>query len=88
VIAFGTIRVVEDAEEKARFCSELMRKYGDPSWQRPTAFFPRLDEITVYAIAIERLTGKETGLPVAAERWPALDRTKSPSARPPEDPVP
>jgi nitroimidazol reductase NimA-like FMN-containing flavoprotein (pyridoxamine 5'-phosphate oxidase superfamily) len=68
VIALGRIRIVEDREEKARFCSELMRKYGDPSWERPTGFFPRLDEITVYAITIERLTGKETPLPAVARR--------------------
>ncbi len=84
VIAFGTIRIIEEREEKARFCSELMRKYGDPSWERPQAFFPRLDEITVYAIAIERLTGKETSLPAVSRRWPAMDQTKSPNAAPPE----
>src|SRR5579872_2044674 len=33
VIAFGTIRVVEEDDEKARFCSELMRKYAaDKAW--------------------------------------------------------
>jgi nitroimidazol reductase NimA-like FMN-containing flavoprotein (pyridoxamine 5'-phosphate oxidase superfamily) len=84
VIAFGTIRVVEGEEDKTRFCSELMRKYGDPTWERPKAFFPRLDEITVYAIAIERLTGKETRLPAVSQRWPSLDQTKSPNATPPE----
>jgi uncharacterized protein len=83
VIAFGRIRIVEDREEQARFCSELMRKYGDPSWERPRAFFPRLDEITVYAITIERLTGKETPLPAVARRWPAVDQTKSPNVVPP-----
>jgi len=82
-IAFGTIRVVGDREEKARFCAALMDKYGDPSWGRPERFFPRLDEITVYAIAIERLTGKETALPDLSARWPAADHTKSPGARPP-----
>ncbi len=82
-IAFGTIRIVEDREEKARFCTELMRKYGDPSWDRPAEFFPRLDDITVYAMAIERLTGKETPLPAASARWPAADHTKSPHATPP-----
>ena len=59
-----------------------MVKYGKPEWARPAAFFPRLDETTVYAIAVERITGKETALPVAADRWPAADHTKSPHARP------
>ena len=84
VIVFGTIHVVSDRDEKARFCSELMRKYGDSAWARPREFYPRLDEITVYRIAIERMTGKETPLPVASRRWPALDQTKSPNAAPPE----
>ena len=44
--------------------------------------FPRLDEVTVYAIAIERMTGKETALPAVQSRWPAVDKTKSPNARP------
>ncbi len=84
VIAFGRIRIVQDREEKTRFCSELMRKYGDPTWARPPGFFPRLDEIAVYAITIDRLTGKETPLPVVSRRWPAVDQTKSPNAVPPE----
>ena len=83
VIAFGQIRIVTAVEDKTRFCAELMRKYGDPAWARPADFFPRLDEITVYAIAIERLTGKETALPDPARRWPAVDQTKSPRVTPP-----
>ena len=83
VIAFGTARIVETEGEKTRFIIELMRKYGDPSLQRPPGFFPRLGEVTVYAIAIERLTGNEQALPEVSQRWPALDRTKSPGAIPP-----
>lgn len=81
VVLFGRIRVVEDAESKQRFCEALMEKYGKPDWDRPKGFFPRLDQITVYAIAIERMTGKETPLPPLAQQWPALDRTQSPNAR-------
>ena len=83
VIVFGTIRIVSDREEKARFCSELMRKYGDAAWGRPAEFYPRLDEIAVYRIGVERMTGKETPLPVASRRWPQTDQTKSPHAVPP-----
>ena len=83
VIAFGTLRVVEEPETQARFFVELMRKYGDPGWQRPKGFFPRLADITVYAMTIERLSGKEQALPHVSQQWPALDRTKTPHAIPP-----
>jgi nitroimidazol reductase NimA-like FMN-containing flavoprotein (pyridoxamine 5'-phosphate oxidase superfamily) len=82
VIAFGRIRVVEDREHKTRFCDALMAKYGNPEWGRPESVYPRLDQITVYAIAVERLTGKETPLPALDQRWPAADRTKSPGSAP------
>jgi len=72
-------------EEKTRFLVELMRKYADPNWSRPKAFFPRFDEIEVYAMAIERLTGKQQVLPEFSQRWPALDRTKSPNAEAPRE---
>jgi nitroimidazol reductase NimA-like FMN-containing flavoprotein (pyridoxamine 5'-phosphate oxidase superfamily) len=81
VMAFGSMRIVEDSERKTRFCVELMRKYADVSWERPKGFFPRLDEIDVYAMTIDRLTGKHVALPGISERWPALDRTKSPNAK-------
>jgi hypothetical protein len=55
-----------------------MAKYAD----RPKSFYPRLDEVTVYAIAVERITGKHCPLPPVSEQWPALDRTKSPNAKP------
>lgn len=83
VVAFGTLRIVEAEADKARFCTALMAKYGDPSWQRPAQFYPRLADITVYALAIERMTGKETPLPGVSDRWPARDATKSPHAIPP-----
>jgi nitroimidazol reductase NimA-like FMN-containing flavoprotein (pyridoxamine 5'-phosphate oxidase superfamily) len=82
VIAFGRIRIVEDRADKTAFCAALMEKYGDPKLERPQGFFPRLDQITVYAIAVERMTGKETPLPAAQDRWPATDHTKTPDAAP------
>jgi len=82
VIAFGKIHVVDDRAQKQRFCEALMAKYGKADWDRPKGFFPRLDLITVYAITVERLTGKENPLPGVAQQWPALDRTKSPGANP------
>ena len=85
VIAFGRIRIVDDRDLKIRFFEDLMRKYSDTSLGRPQGFFPRLDEVTVYAVTVERITGKETALPARAEQWPARDRTKSPHATPPGD---
>jgi nitroimidazol reductase NimA-like FMN-containing flavoprotein (pyridoxamine 5'-phosphate oxidase superfamily) len=82
VVVFGRIRVVEDRQQKHEFFGALMAKYGNPGWGRQRGFFPRLDQVTVYAIAVERMTGKETPLPSIANRWPALDNTKSPDAAP------
>ena len=83
VVVFGRIRVVDDSAQKARFFDALMAKYADPGWARPKRFYPRLDEVTVYAIDVARVTGKETVLPSAPNRWPAVDATKSPGAVPP-----
>jgi uncharacterized protein len=83
VIAFGKIRVVEDDGSKQRFFEALMAKYSKPEWVRPKDFFPRLNQVTLYAVTVERMTGKETPLPAAARQWPALDNTKSPNAKPP-----
>jgi uncharacterized protein len=82
VCLFGRIRIVEDRDVKQRFCEALMAKYGKPETQRPKGFFPRIDAITVYAIAVERMTGKEMALPPLSEQWPAKDRTKTPNAMP------
>lgn len=81
-IAYGRIRIVDDRAAKSRFFDALLAKYGTGTPGRPKGFYPRLDEATVYAIAIERITGKHCPLPPLAEQWPALDRTKSPNARP------
>lgn len=83
VMAFGMIRIVEDDKEKAGFCDALMEKYAADVTDRPKGFYPRLDHITVYAIQVERLTGKQIKLPSAVAQWPELDRTKSPNAKPP-----
>jgi hypothetical protein len=85
VIVFGTLRVVGDVAAKQKFFEALMDKYGAPDRGRPRGFFPRIDQVTVYAMTIERMTGKETPLPGVSQRWPALDRTASPQARPPDN---
>ncbi|HTT03564.1 MAG TPA: pyridoxamine 5'-phosphate oxidase family protein [Steroidobacteraceae bacterium] len=80
-VIFGHIRIVEERAKKQAFFEAFMAKYGDPAWVRPRGLFPRLDQVTVYAIAIERMTGKEAPLPALEKQWPALDRTKSPEAQ-------
>ena len=82
VILFGRVRVVQDEGSKALFCDALMAKYGRPDSGRPQGFYPRLKDITVYAIQAERMAGKETPLPDVSEQWPAKDRTMTPHARP------
>ncbi len=80
VIVFGTVRIVDDRPAKQQFFDALMAKYGKPDSGRPKHFYPRLDQIALYAITPERITGKETPLPAVSEQWPARDRTKSPGA--------
>ncbi len=82
-VVFGRIRIIESAEAKQAFFEAFMSKYSPSGWDRPRGYFPRLDQVTVYAIAIDRMTGKEAPLPAAEKRWPAVDRTKSPGAQPP-----
>ena len=81
VILFGQIRIVDERPIKQRFCEALMQKYGKPGTIRPKDFFPRLDVITVYAMTVERITGKECALP--AQQWPEVDDTRTPNATPP-----
>ena len=80
VVVRGTIRIVEDRAVKQRFCDELMAKYHGRDVGRPKSFYPRLDHITVYAVSVDRVTGKETTLPAPADQWPASDNTKTPNA--------
>jgi nitroimidazol reductase NimA-like FMN-containing flavoprotein (pyridoxamine 5'-phosphate oxidase superfamily) len=81
VTLFGSIAAVENVDAKRRFFTRLMAKYARPDWDRPRDFLPRIELIRLYAIAPERMTGKEIALPPMAERWPAADRTKTPNVR-------
>jgi nitroimidazol reductase NimA-like FMN-containing flavoprotein (pyridoxamine 5'-phosphate oxidase superfamily) len=80
IIGFGSVRVAEETRDKADFFDMLMAKYG-PSTGRPASFYPRLNQITVYTLSIDTVTGKRDVLPAESERWPAANRTKSPGAR-------
>ncbi len=86
VIAFGRITVMTGVSEKQAFCDALMAKYGDDGWDRPEGFYPRLKQITVYAIEIERMTGKANPLPGVSDQWPAKDYSATPNAKPPAKP--
>lgn len=82
-VAFGRVRIVADRAAKERFCHQLMAKYGPPDTGRPEGFYPRLAAICVYAITVERLTGKRTPLPSLSDQFPAKDRSASPDAQAP-----
>jgi nitroimidazol reductase NimA-like FMN-containing flavoprotein (pyridoxamine 5'-phosphate oxidase superfamily) len=82
LILFGVVRIAEDTATKQIFCERLMAKYGKENSGRPKNFFPRLNLITVYALSVERMTGKVQTMPALSEQWPAQDRTKTPDARP------
>jgi uncharacterized protein len=71
---------VSETADKQRFCEALMAKYRKHGPERPQGFFPRLGDITVYAIAVDHMTGKELALPDVSQQWPAVDMTKSPRA--------
>jgi nitroimidazol reductase NimA-like FMN-containing flavoprotein (pyridoxamine 5'-phosphate oxidase superfamily) len=80
-VAYGRIRIVEDEAGKIRFFDALLAKYGTGVPGRPKSFYPRLNDVTVYALAIERISGKYCPLPAVSGQWPALDRTKTPNAK-------
>lgn len=83
VIVAGAVAIEGDRAAKQGFFDQIMAKYSDPTLERPKSFYPRLDVVTVYRVAIESLSGKQIVLPVAAEQWPAVNRTRTPLAVPP-----
>jgi len=85
IVGFGRIDLLDDPGAKTRFFDRFLAKYADPAWPRPKSFYPRLGDVVVYAIALERITGKRVPTPTEEEQWPARDRTKSPSATPPRE---
>lgn len=67
VILFGTCKIIAQRAEKVAFFERFMAKYADPAWERPNVW-PLLDATTVYAVTVERITGKRRPV-VIAERW-------------------
>jgi hypothetical protein len=84
VVVSGSVAIVPEPEAKALFFDRFLTKYADATWDRPKGFYPRLDQVTVYRVTIERITGKIGPLPGAAQQWPSVNRTKSPGAVPPK----
>jgi hypothetical protein len=81
VVVFGSVVIVREPEAKALFFDRFLAKYAEGKWnERPKGFYPRLDQVTVYRVTIERITGKFGPLPGAAQQWPAVNMTKSPGA--------
>jgi len=78
VVAFGTIRVLEDLEEKRRVLYGLIGKYF-PTMAAGKEYRPITDQelkrTSVYAIAIESWSGKRNWADQAeqSEEWPALE---------------
>jgi hypothetical protein len=85
VLVFGRIAIIADRALKTAFFDALMDKYYSNDATRQKGFYPRLDEVTVYALTVDRMTGKETRLPAPQAQWPAADNTKSPDAVPPSE---
>jgi hypothetical protein len=83
VVVFGRVRVVDDAAIKQRFFDAVMAKYRTGGAPRPRSFYPRIDQIALYVLEVERLTGKRIVLPDVSGQWPALDRSKTPDATSP-----
>ena len=80
VLVFGRLHVIQDRDQKTKFFDALMSKYYTEEMGRPKAFYPRLDDVTVYALTVDLITGKEQTLPAIDARWPTVDKTKSPNA--------
>jgi hypothetical protein len=70
VVVFGRIRIVPDLDIRQRFFTAFMAKYAPPdSWGRAKDTFPRIGSTILYAISPEIMTGKQTPLPAAENRW-------------------
>ena len=83
IVVFGRLAIIADRTRKSLFFDALMTKYYGDDSTRQKSFYPRLDEVTVYALTDEHITGKEQVLPSTERQWPAADNTKSPEVSPP-----
>lgn len=78
VMVFGTVRILEDVDEKRAALYGLIKKYF-PEMEAGKEYRPitevELKRTTVYAIEIESWSGKENWKDKAdqSDEWPALD---------------
>jgi nitroimidazol reductase NimA-like FMN-containing flavoprotein (pyridoxamine 5'-phosphate oxidase superfamily) len=79
-VCFGRIKILAEREAKQRFFDLFMAKYSEAEWERPKSFYPRLDQVTVYCLEIEQMTGKQNPLPAMSQRWPVVNNTRTPNA--------
>jgi len=82
IVVFGRVAIIDDRARKSLFFDALMAKYYGNDSTRPRSFYPRLGGVMVYALTVERITGKEQRLPPSQAQWPAADNTMSPEASP------
>lgn len=80
VMVFGRATRVDDEAASVAFFDALMAKYAPVDPGRPAGFYPRIKQIAVYAIEVDQIVGKQIRLPMATQRWPAIDRSKTPDA--------
>ncbi len=59
VIVFGTVRLIEDRDQKTWFFDRVLEKYGNPEWTFKPGY-PQLDRIVLYEQQIEVMTGKQS----------------------------
>lgn len=78
VICYGKMQILEQATDKQRFFDLFMAKYANPDWDRPKSVYPRLEQVTVYSLQIEQMTGKKNPLPAFGQQWTAVNNTLSP----------
>ena len=86
-VGHGAIFVLSGADPfnwqmSKQFTARERIEYRGNDSSRPKSLFPRLDGVTVYALTVERITGKHQVLPATEMQWPAADHTKSPEAIP------
>lgn len=60
VVCFGAVRIIDDVERKAWFFDQLIAKHGPPGHEFEKPGYPLIDRITLYELAIERLTHKRS----------------------------
>jgi nitroimidazol reductase NimA-like FMN-containing flavoprotein (pyridoxamine 5'-phosphate oxidase superfamily) len=59
VVVFGSVRIIEDRNQKAWFFDRVLEKYGQSDWTFEPGY-PHLDRTVLYEQTIEILTGKRS----------------------------